>query len=170
MRIVNHVGLEAYLFGVVPGEMPFYWLPEALKVQAVAARSYALAVRKTGSDFDLYPDVRSQVYSGISGERAATTAAVQATAGQVVLYRGRIATTYFFSTSGAGRQRSTMSGPAAARFPIWFPLTTRTTRFLRITPGARSRCRAGGSRERSRCAVACSTSGSRSAPQDGFVP
>jgi len=100
VRIVNHVGLEAYLFGVVPGEMPFYWLPEALKVQAVAARSYALAVRKTGSDFDLYPDVRSQVYSGISGERASTTAAVQATAGQVVLYRGRIATTYFFSTSG----------------------------------------------------------------------
>ena len=100
VRIVNHVGLEAYLFGVVPGEMPFYWLPEALKVQAVAARSYALAVRKSGSDFDLYPDVRSQVYSGISGERASTTAAVQATAGQVVLYRGRIATTYFFSTSG----------------------------------------------------------------------
>ncbi len=100
VRIVNHVGLEAYLFGVVPGEMPFYWLPEALKVQAVAARSYALAVRKTGSDFDLYPDVRSQVYRGISGERASTSAAVQATAGQVVLYRGRIATTYFFSTSG----------------------------------------------------------------------
>ena len=100
VRIVNHVGLEAYLFGVVPGEMPFYWVPEALKAQAVAARTYALAVRKSGSDFDLYPDVRSQVYSGISGERASTTTAVQATAGQVVLYRGRIATTYFFSTSG----------------------------------------------------------------------
>lgn len=100
VRIVNHVGLEAYLFGVVPGEMPFYWVPEALKAQAVAARTYALAVRKSGSDFDLYPDVRSQVYSGISGERASTSAAVQATAGQVVLYRGRIATTYFFSTSG----------------------------------------------------------------------
>ena len=80
--------------------MPFYWLPEALKVQAVAARSYALAVRKTGSDFDLYPDARSQVYRGIAGERASTTAAVQATAGEVVLYSGRIATTYFFSSSG----------------------------------------------------------------------
>ena len=39
VRVVNHVGLEAYLFGVVPGEMPFYWVPEALKGQAVAART-----------------------------------------------------------------------------------------------------------------------------------
>lgn len=100
LRAVNSVGLEAYLFGVVPSEMPRAWLPEALKVQAVAARSYALAKRKTGSWFDLYPDTRSQVYLGIAGEAASTTTAVQETAGQVVLYGGRVATTYFFSSSG----------------------------------------------------------------------
>jgi stage II sporulation protein D len=100
LRAVNNVGLEGYLFGVVPSEMPHIWPAEALKAQAVAARTYALAVRKTGSDFDLYPDVRSQVYRGIAGEKPSTTAAVQATAGQVVLYRGQIAKTYFFSTSG----------------------------------------------------------------------
>lgn len=100
LRAVNSVGLEAYLFGVVPSEMPRTWLPEALKTQAVAARSYALAKRKTGSWFDLYPDTRSQVYLGIPGEAASTTAAVQETAGQVVLYGGRVATTYFFSSSG----------------------------------------------------------------------
>ena len=115
LRAVNSVALEAYLFGVVPSEMPHTWLPEALKAQAVAARSYALAVRKTGSWFDLYPDTRSQVYSGIGGEKAAATAAVQATAGQVVLYGGRLVTTYFFSSSG-GRTASAdevWSGPPA---------------------------------------------------------
>ncbi len=117
VRVVNHVGLELYLFGVVPGEMPFYWVPEALKAQAVAARTYALAVRKSGSDFDLYPDVRSQVYGGISGERASTSAAVQATAGQVVLYRGRIATTYFFSTSGGRTATVNDVWPGSGRIP-----------------------------------------------------
>jgi stage II sporulation protein D len=117
VRVVNHVGLEAYLFGVVPGEMPFYWVPEALKAQAVAARTYALAVRKSGSDFDLYPDVRSQVYSGISAERASTTAAVQATAGEVVLYQGRIATTYFFSTSGGRTATVNDVWPGSGRIP-----------------------------------------------------
>ncbi len=100
LRAVNSVGLESYLFGVVPSEMPRAWLPEALKAQAVAARSYALAKRKSGSWFDLYPDTRSQVYLGIAGEAASTTAAVQETAGQVVLYGGHVATTYFFSSSG----------------------------------------------------------------------
>jgi SpoIID/LytB domain protein len=105
LRAVNSVSLEAYLYGVVPSEMPKDWLPEALKAQAVAARTYALAVRKTGSWFDLYPDTRSQVYLGIAHEAPSTTAAVQATAGEVVLYQGRIAKTYFFSSSG-GRTAS----------------------------------------------------------------
>jgi SpoIID/LytB domain protein len=105
LRAVNSVSLEAYLYGVVPSEMPKEWLPEALKAQAVAARTYALAVRKSGSWFDLYPDTRSQVYLGIAHEAPSTTAAVQATAGEVVLYEGRLATTYFFSSSG-GRTAS----------------------------------------------------------------
>ena len=105
LRAVNSVSLEAYLYGVVPSEMPKDWLPEALKAQAVAARTYALAVRKTGGWFDLYPDTRSQVYLGISHEAPSTTAAVQETAGEVVLYQGRIAKTYFFSSSG-GRTAS----------------------------------------------------------------
>jgi SpoIID/LytB domain protein len=105
LRAVNLVGLEAYLYGVVPSEMPKDWLPEALKAQAVAARSYALAVKKAGSWFDMYPDTRSQVYLGIAHEAPSTTAAVQETAGQVVLYGGHVATTYFFSSSG-GRTAS----------------------------------------------------------------
>ncbi len=46
LRAINFVGLEQYLYGVVPSEMPSAWAPEALKAQAVVARSYALAMRK----------------------------------------------------------------------------------------------------------------------------
>lgn len=104
LRAINFVNLEQYLYGVVPSEMPFTWHPEALKAQAVVARSYALATRRTGA-FDLYPDTRSQVYLGIEHEKPSTNAAVDATAGQVVLYEGEVAKTFFFSTSG-GRTAS----------------------------------------------------------------
>jgi stage II sporulation protein D len=104
LQIVNSVALESYLYGVVPREVPFGWPAEALKAQAVVARSYALAVRKTGA-FDLYADTRSQVYGGVAAEKPSTTAAVDATAGQVLLFAGKVATTYFFSTSG-GRTAS----------------------------------------------------------------
>jgi stage II sporulation protein D len=113
LQAVNVVGLEPYLQGVVPAEMPHTWAPEALNAQAVAARSYALSHLQDGS-FDLYPDTRSQVYRGIAGEAPETSAAVQATAGQIVLYAGRVAKTFFFSTSG-GR---TMSAADAWGTPI----------------------------------------------------
>jgi stage II sporulation protein D len=100
LRAINHVGLEAYLYGVVPDEMPHTWHAEALKAQAVVARSYALAVRRSGGAFDLYDDVRSQVYNGITAEEPQSNAAVDGTAGQVLLYEGAVARTFFFSTSG----------------------------------------------------------------------
>ena len=102
---VDYVGLEQYLWGVVPGEMPDEWPAEALKAQAVVARSYALAVRRSSGPFDLYADVRSQVYGGVDAEETSTTAAVNATSGQVLLYGGRVATTFFFSTSGGRTAR-----------------------------------------------------------------
>jgi SpoIID/LytB domain protein len=110
LAAVNHVTLEQYLYGVIPREMPSIWLPEALKAQAVAARSYALASRRLTGDFDLYSDVRSQVYGGLAAEDPNTTAAVDATAGQVALFEGAVAQTYFFSTSG---------GRTAASADVW---------------------------------------------------
>jgi stage II sporulation protein D len=100
LRVVNVVALESYIQGVVAGEMPYSWPAEALKSQAVAARSYALASLVKGKPFDLYSDVRSQVYLGVAGEKPSTTKAVTDTTGQVVLYGGKVATTYYFSTSG----------------------------------------------------------------------
>jgi stage II sporulation protein D len=105
LRAINVVGLEQYLYGVVPAEVPDDWLPEVLKAQAVAARSYALATRKTGGPFDLFPDVRSQVYRGVDEEEDSTNAAVDETAGEVLMYGGRVVTAYFHSTSG-GRTAS----------------------------------------------------------------
>src|SRR6266516_3802478 len=106
VRIVNVVDLDLYLRGVVPSEMPKSWAPEALKAQAVAARSYALShLHPSNGGFDLYSDTRDQVYLGIPHEAPSTTAAVNATAGQVALYKGKVASTYFFSTSG-GRTAS----------------------------------------------------------------
>jgi stage II sporulation protein D len=100
LQVINVVSLEAYLYGVVPSEVPTHWPAEALKAQAVVARSYALSSRKTSGAFDLYSDVRSQVYLGIQEEEQPTSGAVDATAGEVLLYQGQVARTYYHSTSG----------------------------------------------------------------------
>jgi stage II sporulation protein D len=100
LQAINVVGLEAYLYGVVPSEVPTHWPAEALKAQAVVARSYALSSRKIGGAFDLYSDTRSQVYLGVQEEEQPTNGAVDATAGEVLLYRGQVARTYYHSTSG----------------------------------------------------------------------
>jgi stage II sporulation protein D len=113
VQAVNVVALEGYLKGVVPSEMPSGWAPEALKAQAVAARSYALANRTPGAAFDVYGDVRSQVYLGLAAESPAASAAVDATKRQVVLSAGKVATTLFFSTSGGrtAAAREAFKGP-----------------------------------------------------------
>ena len=98
--VIDAVGLEQYLKGVVPSEMPSKWPAAALEAQAVAARSYALANLTKGRSYDLYGDARSQVYGGIAAESNAASAAVDATKGQVVLYNGKVANALFFSTSG----------------------------------------------------------------------
>ena len=97
---INELDMDSYLRGVVAGEMPSTWPLEALKVQAVAARTYALATRKTDGAFDQYPDTRSQVYRGVTGESVRSDAAVSDTAGRIVTYEGVPAVTYYFSTSG----------------------------------------------------------------------
>jgi stage II sporulation protein D len=113
VQVVDVVGLEAYLKGVVPAEMPSAWSPEALEAQAVAARSYALANLDRSRDFDLYGDTRDQAYGGVGSESPQASAAVDATSGQVVLYNGKVADTLFFSTSG-GRTASAAESTGTA--------------------------------------------------------
>ena len=103
LDVVNAVGLEDYLRGVVPREMPVDWgddAPAALAVQAVAARSYALATMEPGAVYDLFDDDRSQTYGGVASEDPRSNRAVQATRSTVLTYGGKVITAYFFSTSG----------------------------------------------------------------------
>src|SRR3954452_12203805 len=99
LSVVNSVGLDDYLQGVVPAESPASWPAEALRAQAIAARTYAITTAKSDA-FDHYADTRSQVYKGVGIETASTNAAVAATRGQIVTYNGQPVVTYFFSTSG----------------------------------------------------------------------
>ena len=97
---VNSVGLEDYVRGVISWEMPSGWAAEALKVQAVAARTFAVTDSVGGALFDVYADTRSQEYGGVAAETPSTDAAVAATRGQVVTYDGSPVITYFSSSSG----------------------------------------------------------------------
>lgn len=100
VRAIDDVALEDYVRGVIAWEMPSSWHAEALGAQAVAARSYALANSLRGGQFDVYPDTRSQMYGGLVAETPATDAAVTATANQVLTYKDRVITAFFFSSSG----------------------------------------------------------------------
>jgi stage II sporulation protein D len=97
---VNAVSLEQYVAGVISRESPASWPLEALKAQAVAARTYAITTSKGGAGYDHYADTRSQVYGGVAAETPSTNQAVAETRGQVVTFKGEPVTTYFFSTSG----------------------------------------------------------------------
>ena len=105
LMAVNVLPLDRYLRGVVPWEVPVGWHTQTYEAQAVAARSYTLAMLKPGEDFDLYPDDRSQMYGGIKAERTETNLAIGATAGQVLEFGDTIIPAYYFSSSG-GRTSS----------------------------------------------------------------
>lgn len=103
LSAVNHLSMESYLRGVVARESPASWPLEALKAQAVAARSYAYVSIQGGRY--LYPDTRDQVYGGVAAETGATDRAVSDTRRQVVTYNGSVVQAFFFSSSG-GRTAS----------------------------------------------------------------
>ncbi len=115
--IVNAVGLDDYVQGVISAEMPSTWSAEALKAQAVAARTYAITTDVAGGFYSLYPDTRSQMYRGVAAETPATDAAVAATSGQIVTYNGAPAVTYFFASSGGYTENIEDAWPGATADP-----------------------------------------------------
>ncbi|MCA9815036.1 MAG: SpoIID/LytB domain-containing protein [Candidatus Obscuribacterales bacterium] len=97
INVINLLDLEEYLLGVVPAEMPASWNIEALKAQAIAARSYAWAhMGPRGSKwyksqgYDLVPDVRDQMYQGLAKEHTKTYHAVRMTRGLVLKHADRV--------------------------------------------------------------------------------
>ncbi len=102
---INELGLDLYLRGVVPAEMPSSWPIEALRSQAIAARSYAEAHVHPGiGAYDLFDDTRNQVYQGSLGEVTVATNAVTATAGQVLKSGSSVITALYHSAGGGATE------------------------------------------------------------------
>ncbi len=99
---VNVLKLDGYVRGVVPLEMPSSWSAQALRAQAVAARTYAAWSRaqNRGDYYHVCDTTSCQVYGGVSGEVASTNHAVKATSRRIVRYHGRAAFTQFSSSDG----------------------------------------------------------------------
>lgn len=97
---VNTVSIENYVRGVIAAEMPSSWMPEALKAQAVAARTYGVRSITSTRYYDICSTTACQVYGGASRETANTDAAVQGTNGKILRYDGKTAFTQFSSSSG----------------------------------------------------------------------
>ncbi len=99
---VNVVSVEHYLRGVVPAEMPASWSAPALKAQAVAARTYGLWSRQSRMNrhWQICDTTACQVYRGYSAEVASTNAAIDATAGEFLSYKGAPAFTQFSASTG----------------------------------------------------------------------
>jgi stage II sporulation protein D len=112
LAVVNQVGLEDYLKGVLPGEVPSDWPLQALKAQAIAARSFAVsrALRSRDAPWDLDDSTASQVYRGADGERDKPSQAVDDSRGLVLGWHGQVIEAFFHSNSG---------GHTAAAGEVW---------------------------------------------------
>lgn len=108
INVVNIVNLEEYLYGVVPAEMPMNWPKEALKAQAVAARSEAFKKlgRHKNEGFDFCAEVHCQSYKGIEQETQRTNETVDETRGEVMLYRGKPVDAVYSSNCGGHTQNN----------------------------------------------------------------
>ena len=112
--VINDVDLENYLKGVVPSEMPASWEYEALKAQAIAARSFALANlgKQAKNGYDLKDNTEDQAYGGASAETNKTNKAVDETHGLVLTYDIKIISAYYSASAGGMTSASVWGGYA----------------------------------------------------------
>jgi len=106
LEAVNVLPIESYLRGVVPAEMPSVWPVEALKTQAVAARTYAWSHLHPTKSYDMLPTAANQVYGGYHHEEASTDFAVAATANQVLTYNGNVISALYHACAGGYTENS----------------------------------------------------------------
>ncbi|MDF2500204.1 MAG: SpoIID/LytB domain protein [Anaerosporomusa subterranea] len=108
LTAINILPMEAYLYGVIPKEISPSWPMEAIRAQAVAARSYAFAGvgKHQGQGFDVCPTVHCQVYGGRDSEAARSNQAVDETRGMMATYQGSVITAFFHSSSGGHTENS----------------------------------------------------------------
>ena len=110
LTVINRVLIDDYLKGVIPEEMPYDWDIEALKAQAVAARTYALYDKMdrkhTKEGFDVCATTDCQVYGGIDAESSPTNNAVEQTKGQVLMYKNEPICAVFHAAAGSYTENS----------------------------------------------------------------
>jgi len=106
LAAINELPFEKYLYGVVPSEMPSGWSAEALKAQACAARNYAFKNIGKHGNYDLCASTHCQVYLGHDHEAVSTNAAVDATAGKLIMSNGSPIMAYYHSTCGGSTENS----------------------------------------------------------------
>ena len=106
LNLINYIGLEDYIKGVIPYEMSYSWPFEALKAQAVCARTYAIynLDRFKEYGFDLTADTYSQVYRGTLEANETSDAAVDETEGELVRYNGQACEIYYCSSNGGATE------------------------------------------------------------------
>ena len=106
LQVVNVVDLEDYVKGVLPSEMPGNWELEALKAQAVCARTFACLTTKhlSAYGFDVCSSTDCQAYSGIGEATSATDRAVEETEGECLYYDGELAQAYYHSSDGGATE------------------------------------------------------------------
>ena len=105
ITVLNYVGLEEYVKGVLPYEISADWPIEAQKAQAVCARSFALGTHKHESEgYDLCNTTNCQVYLGANRATTLSDSAVDATRGEYLAYNGDLVVGYFFSSDGGATE------------------------------------------------------------------
>ena len=104
ITVINYVGVEDYVKGVLPYEIDPSWPAEAQKAQAVCARSFALGTHKHGDEYDLCNTTNCQVYLGANRATEASDAAVNATKGETLSYNGSSVIGYFYSSDGGATE------------------------------------------------------------------
>lgn len=100
LRLVLHTPVEEYLLGVVPYEMSNSFPLEALKAQAVTARTYALRKSGASGDYDVVDNTNDQAYMGVKAENARAAQAIMETKGMCGVYKGKLAECYYSASNG----------------------------------------------------------------------
>ncbi|MCX7918254.1 MAG: SpoIID/LytB domain-containing protein [bacterium] len=149
MQVVNVLDIEEYLCGVVPREMPFSWHIEALKAQAVAARTFTynrLFTRNArNKNYDLLPTIADQVYGGYTDERESCNLAIAATCGEILVYNDKpIYACYHGNSGGQLEDNDDVFGgriPYLCRKPDKYAVPSATYHWSRTISAAEIRAR-----------------------------
>ena len=133
MDVINELGIEGYLYGVMAREVSPQWNMEALKSQAIVSRTFVLKnLKKHGSKgFDLTATITSQVYGGVNSENPRSNYAVDITRGQILTYRGELIKVFFHSNSG-GYTEDIRDVWGGSEKPLYLP--SKVSRFSKGQP------------------------------------